>query len=237
MAHAYCSRQSSLHPACATSSGRANQSPRPGGSGVAGGVLVQLEEDPVHGVALPGLHEHGVLPRGALPQQGPGLLHGQLRHVCADPGRGGGEPDEEIQLGAGPDQADEGVHCEVRSRHSQAGPPGPEQGEDPGQDGAGRAHREGAGRARGQLPVPRPRVPAHPRAAVPEHHLCLPRVRAPVRERGLWGGPGLPHCAGGAQRGGQVHPAQADDWGPGAHDRQCPAAQPPATEHVHPALH
>ena len=56
----------------------------------------------------------------------------RLRHVCEDTGGERGEPDEEVQVGAGSNCQHEGVHCPLRSRKRQARPAGAVQGEGAG---------------------------------------------------------------------------------------------------------
>uniref|UniRef100_A0A453GYY8 ABC transporter domain-containing protein n=1 Tax=Aegilops tauschii subsp. strangulata TaxID=200361 RepID=A0A453GYY8_AEGTS len=56
-----------------------------------------------------------------------------------------------------------------------------------------------------------------------------------LQEAGLWRGPGLTGCAGGAERGWEEHAAEADDGGAGAAGRDGASAQPPAYRAVPPA--
>lgn len=202
---------------------------------LAGRDAEEVRSDPRGRLALPGfpqrrLHEHH--PHA---EQEAEDVHGQLRPVRPDPVRAGGEPDEAVQVGAGADLRHEGVHRPVRPRLRQAGPPGPEQGEDPRQDGARRSHREGRQRQGPRLPLHRRRQAPPARAAIRGGHLRLHPRQPHLQEPGFWRGPRLEDRAGRPQRRRQEHAAEADDRRPRAARRHGAAAQPPEDRPVPPA--
>ena len=101
--------------------------------------------------------------------------------------------------------------CQVRSRQREARETSPVEGEDSGQDGGGRAHGEGDHAAQRLLLLLLVRGDPAPRHHDRERQLPLQREHAlHLQEPGVRRGPGHQARAGGAQRGGQVHAAEAD---------------------------
>mmetsp|Transcript_11635 Transcript_11635/g.27329 ORF Transcript_11635/g.27329 Transcript_11635/m.27329 type:complete len:390 (+) Transcript_11635:154-1323(+) len=182
-----------VHTADAAAAGRADQPPRHGGRHLARGLPLEVEQDPAPDLALAGLPQQRHDAHDPLHAQAEAdLLRRKLRPVRQDEVRGGGEPAEAVQLGAGPDQEHEGVHREVRSRHEQEREAGAVEAEGARQDGTGGTRGEAGGGEADELQVPRPRPPSPAGARVSRRQLRLPEVRAAIHRRQLRRGPGQP---------------------------------------------
>mmetsp|Transcript_26595 Transcript_26595/g.82225 ORF Transcript_26595/g.82225 Transcript_26595/m.82225 type:complete len:364 (+) Transcript_26595:1011-2102(+) len=182
MADAHRARAGALHEPDPAAARRADEPPRRRGRRVARVVPEALQQDPLHGLALAGLHERGVHEHHRHAPRPHGLLRGQLRPVLHHQGRGRGPPNEAPRLGAEADREHEGLHRALRSRFEEARPAGAVEGEGARQDDPRRPHAGCRARREHQLLLPVRRRAAAADAAVHRRHLRVPGRQAAVPE-------------------------------------------------------